>query len=338
MSTPCLAARLPRFAGFVAVVAVLTGCGVTGSSSGSSGDLNIIGFSVAKVAYDELGTAFAATLAGAGAHLFGSYGASGAQSRAVIAGQKADVVAFSLTPDMTGVVEAGLVADSWDSGPSKGMASDSVVVIAFRNGNPKGIRGWADLIKPGVRIVTADPGASGSAKWNLLAAYAQALGPKGDNVAAKAYLTAFIQHVVSWNASGRDATDVFSKGTGDVLISYENEVIAARAAGVELGYLVPNSTILIQNPAAVTKGAPPRASAFLSFVQSPAGQKILAGKGFRPVDPNLKVTGVTGANDPADPFPAVPDLIAIADLGGWTQADAMFFDKTSGLVTELRKG
>jgi len=329
-----------------AVALGLGACGSTsdsatssGSSSGSaaSTQLNVVGFAVIKSAYDELGTSFAKTPEGKGVTFKGSYGASGAQSRAVIAGQKADVVAFSLTPDLKNVADAGLVDPSWNAGPNKGIVSDSVVVIAVRKGNPKGIKGWADLIKPGVGIVTADPGTSGSAKWNLLAAYTQGLGATKDEAAAKAYLGSFIKNVVSWNDSGRTATDAFVKGTGDALISYENEAIAARAAGVALDYIVPESTLLIENPAAVTKTAPPQAAAFLKFVESADGQKILAGKGFRPVDPSVTATDVKGANDPANPFPKVTTLTTIADLGGWSDVNKKFFDKTTGLVTELRK-
>lgn len=313
----------------------------SGSPAGSSaagGEVNVVGFAVIKSAYDELGKAFAATPEGKGVTFKGSYGASGAQSRAVIAGQKADVVVLSLTPDVDNIVKAGLIDPSWNSGAGKGIVSSSVVVIAVRKGNPKGIKGWADIVKPGIGIVTPDPGTSGAAKWNLLGAYAQALGAGKDEAAAKAYLAGFVKNVVSWNDSGRTATDAFVKGTGDVLISYENEAIAARAAGVELEYIVPDSTFLIENPGAVTKAAPPQAAAFLTFVRGPEGQKILGSKGFRPVDGSTKVTDVTGANDPANPFPAIGTLSTVEDLGGWSAVNKTFFDKEAGLVTQLRKG
>jgi sulfate/thiosulfate transport system substrate-binding protein len=321
----------------------LSACGSSSSgSSGSSGSsssttLNVVGFSVIKAAYDQLGESFEKTPAGKGVTFKSSYGASGAQSRAVIAGQKADVVAFSLAPDLKNVAEAGKVDASWNTGPTKGIASSSVVVIAYRKGNPKGIKGWADIVKPGVGIVTADPGTSGAAKWNLLAAYAQAAGPSKDEAAGKAYLASFVKNVVSWNDSGRNATDAFSKGTGDVLISYENEAIAARAAGVALDYVVPDSTFLIQNPAAATKGAPPAAAEFVKYIESADGQKILGANGFRPIDSSVTVTDVKGANDPANPFPAVKTLTTIDDLGGWSVVNDKFFGKESGIVTDLRK-
>jgi sulfate transport system substrate-binding protein len=340
--------RRPRFLAVSAVAAAvalgLSACGSNDTAGGSDGgaaatstELNLVGFAVIKTAYDELGTAFAQTPDGKGVTFKSSFGASGAQSRAVIAGQKADIVALSLTPDVKNIADAGLIDAGWDSGADKGIVSDSVVVIAVRKGNPKGITGWADIIKPGIGIVTADPGTSGSAKWNLLAAYSQALGATKDEAAAKAYLGSFVKNVVSWNDSGRTATDAFVKGTGDVLISYENEAIAARAAGVELDYVVPDSTFLIENPAAVTKTAPPAAAKFLSFVKSADGQKILASKGFRPIDPSVSATDVQGANDPAKPFPAITTLTTVADLGGWSTVNDSLFDKEKGLVAELRK-
>jgi sulfate transport system substrate-binding protein len=325
-------------AALAAVAVGLAGCGDDSGGSGSADKtVDIVGFAVIKSAYDALGEGFEKTPAGDGVTFKGSYGASGAQSRAVIAGQKADLVALSLTPDVDNIAKAGKIDPSWSAGADKGIVSSSVVVIAVRKGNPKNIQGWADLVKPGVGIVTPDPGTSGSAKWNLLGAYTQALGPNKDAAAAEAYLKSFVGNVVSWNDSGRTATDAFVKGTGDVLISYENEAIAARAAGVELDYIVPDTTFLIENPAAVLKDASPVAKEFLTFVHSDEGQKILGSKGFRPIDGSPgTTTGVEGANDPAKPFPAVTNLVTVADLGGWGVVNDTFFDKENGLVTKLR--
>jgi sulfate/thiosulfate-binding protein len=319
-----------------AVAVGLAGCG--GDSAGSeSKTVDLVAFSVVKSAYDELGESFAKTPAGEGVTIKGSYGGSGAQSRAVIAGQKADLVALSLAPDVDNIAEAGKIDPSWSSGPNKGIVSSSVVVIAVRKGNPKNIQGWADLLKPGVGIVTPDPGTSGGAKWNILGAYSQALGPNKDTAAAEAYLQSFVKNVVSWNDSARTATDAFLKGTGDVLISYENEAIAARAAGIELDYVVPDSTFLIENPTTVLKDADPVAKEFLSYIRSDEGQKVFGSKGFRPIDGSPgTVTGVEGANDPAKPFPAVTNLVTVADLGGWSAVNDQFFDKENGLVTKLR--
>ncbi|GLY31218.1 sulfate ABC transporter substrate-binding protein [Kineosporia sp. NBRC 101731] len=323
----------------------LSACGSntsTGSSSGGSGggsakEIDIVGFSVIKSAYDDLGEAFAKTPDGEGVTFKSSYGASGAQARAVVAGQAADLVAFSLEPDLKKVVDAGKVDKEWKSvGDTEGINSSSVVVIAVRKGNPKNIKDWDDIAKSGIGIVTADPGTSGAAKWNLLGAYAQALGADNDTAAAQTYLKSFIGNVVSWNDSGRNATDAFLKGTGDVLISYENEAIAARAAGEELEYIVPDSTLLIENPGAVTSDAPEVTGKFLDYIRSTEGQTILAKDGFRPVVDGVTATDVEGANDPANPFPTVKNLTTIADLGGWDEVDDTFFGD-NGIVTKLRK-
>jgi sulfate/thiosulfate-binding protein len=325
----------------VAVVATIGAAGCSSSKADSSagghagnGGISIVAYSVPKPAYDALQTAFSATDQGKGASWKASYGASGDQSRAVLNGQKADYVAFSLEPDLTKLVPK-FVAEDWNSGPTKGLVSDSVVVIAFRKGNPKGIKGWNDLIKPGIKIVTPDPGSSGSAKWNILAAYTHVLAEGGTDSDAQAYLKKFYANIASKPESGSKATQAFLNGTGDVLISYENEAIAARQKGLDIDYLVPAETILIENPAAVTKAASQQAKDFLAFVESAAGQKIFVAKGYRPVVPGVAATDVKGANDPANPFPAVPHLVTIASLGGWDAVNKKYFDKTEGIVSKI---
>jgi len=325
-----------------ASLVAVAGCSASGTaSSGSTDDapaatsIDLVGFAVIQSVYEDLAAAFAETDEGAGVSLQGSFGASGAQSRAVIAGQDADLVALSLTPDVTNIVDAGLIDPTWADDDAKGIVSNSVVVLVVREGNPKDIRDWDDLVRPGVGIVTPDPGTSGAAKWNLLGAYSQALGDDDDTAAAEEYVGKFISNVVSWNDSGRTATDAFVKGTGDVLISYENEAIAARAAGVELEYIVPSTTFLIENPAAVTTDADPAAVAFLDFVRSDAGQQILIAHGFRSVSGVEPTVDVEGANDPSNPFPDVT-AITVEDLGGWSTVNKELFDKENGLVTKLR--
>jgi sulfate/thiosulfate-binding protein len=317
----------------------LTGCASSKAASeggGSSSKVSIVAYSVPKPAYDALSSAFTATDKGKGVSFDASYGASGDQSRAVANGQKADYVAFSLAPDLTKLVP-DFVNDGWKSGPTKGLVSDSVVVIAVRKGNPKGIKGWDDLIKPGISIVTPDPGSSGSAKWNLLAAYAHGLA-NGGQTGGTDYLKKFAANIKSKPESGSKATQTFLSGTGDVLISYENEAIGARQKGQNLDYVVPDDTLLIENPAAVTKNAPQAARDFLAFVESADGQKIFASKGFRPVLAGVSVGTVQGATDPANPFPAVKKLTTIADLGGWSEANKKFFDKTDGIITKILNG
>ena len=326
----------PRMRRLIAVAAatIAAAVGVSAcSSSGSAKTLRLVAYSVPKPAYDALAAAFEKTSAGKGVDIKGSYGPSGAQSKAVLAGQKADYVGFSVEPDLTKLVPSKVDA-SWNAGPTKGLVSDSVVVIVVRKGNPLHITGWDDLVKPGVKIVTPDPASSGSAKWNILAAYSHVLSQGGTEAQAQAYLKQFFSHVVSRASSGAVATTQFTSGTGNVLISYEDEAITARANGAAIDYIVPDQSMLIENPAAVTKTASSTAKAFLDFVTSAQGQQIFASKGFRPVVQGTKIPVVKGANDPNNPYPAVKQLTTIADLGGWSTVNDKFFGD-NGIVTKI---
>lgn len=294
----------------------------------------IVGFSVLKPGYDALIKAFQATPDGKQVSFSESFGPSGSQSKAVSSGQPADYVGLSLEPDMTKLVP-DFVDASWNSGATKGIGSTSVVVIAVRPGNPLGIKGWDDLIKPGVKIVTPDPATSGSAKWNILAAYEHKLQTGGTEDQAKTFLTAFFKNVVSKPTSGAEATTAFLEGTGDVLVSYEDEAIVARQSGKKLDYIVPADTVKIENPVAVTKKASAPASKFLAFVESDAGQKVLASEGFRPLNPADTPATVNGANDPSNPYPQVGKLVTVADLGGWSAVNKKFFDPDTGIVTQI---
>jgi sulfate/thiosulfate-binding protein len=323
----------------VAVLAVATAAavGVSSCSSpakSSAGKVAIVAYSVPKPAYAALTTAFKKTADGKGATFSESYGPSGTQSKAVSSGQPADYVAYSLQPDLTKLVPKFVSAD-WNTGPTKGMVSHSVVVIVVRKGNPKHITGWDDLVKSDVKIVTPDPASSGSAKWNILAAYTHVTKDGGSDASAQAYLKSFFQHVISKPSSGANATTTFTQGTGDVLISYENEAISARQKGAAVDYIVPAESILIENPAAVTVTASKTAKDFLAYVLSKPGQQIFASKGFRPVDPSVDPGTVKGANDPAQPFPTVAKLTTIAELGGWSKVNDTFFDAKNGIVTKI---
>jgi sulfate/thiosulfate transport system substrate-binding protein len=325
----------------MAVALSLTGCvGGAAQPGGESGTttLHLVGFAVPAEANKAIQAKWAQTDDGKGVVWEQSYGASGDQSRAVANGLKADYVNFSLEGDVKRLVDAGLVAEDWKSGPTKGIVSDSVVVLVVPAGNPKHIKGWDDLTKPGVRIVTPNPASSGSARWNILAAYHQAVAAGGSESDAKAYLTKFFQNVVALPGSGRDATNAFLQGTADVLISYENEAILARQSGEKFDYVVPDNTLLIENPAAVLKDADPKAKKYLDFVLSPAGQEEFAKKGFRPVIDGVDVGSVQGANDPANPFPTPPGLFTIEkDLGGWKAVNAKFFEEGTGIVPQIQK-
>jgi sulfate transport system substrate-binding protein len=327
--------RKIKAAAALAVVGVLalTACG--GSSRTT---LNVVGFSVMEQANKQVFDAFEKTDAGKDVQLQGSYGASGSQRDAVLGGQKADEVHLSLEPDVAKLADAGVVAKDWADNPTHGICTDSVVVFAVQPGNPKNITSWDDLVKPGVKIVTPDPGSSGSAKWNLLAAYGAAKAAGGSDAAATDYMKKFMANVVAWPSSGRDATTAFENGTGDVLLSYENEVILARQTGQALDYVVPDTTLLIENPCAVTSSAPKAAADFLAFQKSVDGQKLYAQTGFRPL-PGVDVGSVTveGANDPSDPFPQPTTLQTVdKDFGGWSSANDRFFADDTGILTRLK--
>ncbi len=316
----------------------LTACGSDADSSGggASKQIDLVGFSILEAANEPLIDAFEKTPDGKGVTFKTSYGASGDQSRAVEGGLKADVVHFSLEGDVTRLVDAGLVADDWNTGPTKGILTQSVVSIVVRKGNPKNIQGWEDLIKPGVEIVTPNPGSSGSARWNILAAYGHTLATGGTEDEASEYLTKFFEHTVALPSSGRDATTAFSGGTGDALISYENEAILARQKGEDFDYIVPDQTLLIENPGAVTKDAPAVAQKWLDYQLSEEGQKNYSSFGFRPLV-DVGDVQVEGANDPSNPFPQPKILMTIAkDFGGWSDAADKFFDEENGLVTKIQ--
>ncbi|MRJ75063.1 sulfate ABC transporter substrate-binding protein [Aeromicrobium sp. SMF47] len=317
--------------------AVLAACG-GGASGGDGSQLSLVGFAVPKAGNNAAQAAFAKTTAGKGTSWKESYGASGDQSRAVAGGLKADYVHFSITPDVTRLVDAGLVAKDWNAGPNKGIVTDSVVVLVTRKGNPKKITGWDDLAKPGIGIVTPNPGSSGAARWNILAAYQHVIGEGGSEQDAEAYLTKVFANVKALPGSGRDATTAFQGGTGDVLISYENEAILARQNGEEIDYVVPDDTLKIENPAAVTVDADPKAKKFLDYVLTKEGQQQYVSKGFRPLESvqGVEVGTVEGANDEADPFPTPSKLFTIdGDLGGWDAINTKFFDENDGIITKI---
>jgi sulfate/thiosulfate transport system substrate-binding protein len=296
----------------------------------AAGAVTLVAYSTPKAAYDAIIPLWQATPDGTGVDVETSYGASGDQSRAVDAGLAADVVAFSLAPDVDRLVKSGKVAADWACNDTHGMVTDSVVVLAVRPGNPKNIHTWNDLLQPGVGIITPNPLTSGSAKWNVMAAFGAWKKEGLTDEQALANLNTLFKNVLVQDTSGRAATQTFLAGQGDVLISYENEAIAAKQGGQDLDYVVPDDTLLIENPAAVTNvgDVPEKAQAFLTFLTTPDAQAAYASKGYRPV-----ISGVT-APDGFD-FPTPPGLFTIGDLGGWDQVNSQFFDKTNGLVTAI---
>ncbi len=318
---------------------VAAGCGGAsdtkdgGGSSGGSGStkLALVAYSTPQVVYDEIIPAFGKTDAGKDVAFSSSFGASGDQSRAVEAGQKADVVTFSTEPDMTRLVKAGLVDASWNSTPNKGLVTTSLVSFIVRKGNPKGIKTWADLLKPGIKVLTPNPFTSGAAKWNLLAAYAQASDGGKDPAAGLKYVRELItEHVVVQDKSGREALQNFTSGTGDVLLSYEYEATTAQKKGQDVDFVTPDDTIKINIDIATTKSAPAQAKTFLDYVLGPEAQAKFADWGYRPV--NEEVLKANAAK-----FPEPAKLRTIEDLGGWEKVNDTLFDPDKGEIADIEK-
>ena len=326
-------------AAVVALVALIAaGCGgasdtkdATASGGGGGAKLSLVAYSTPQVVYDELAPKFAATAGGKGTSFNSSYGASGDQSRAVESGLPADVVAFSLAPDITRLVKAKLVSPDWTSEPHKGIVTDSVTTFLVRKGNPKNIHTWADLLKPGVQVLTPNPFTSGGARWNIMAAYGAQLKQGKTPAQALDYLKElFTKHVAVQDKSARDALQTFTGGKGDVLLSYENEAITAQQKGEKVDYVTPDQTILIENPVAVTTKAKPEAKTFLDYLWTPAAQTVFAKHGYRPVVGSV-------ATQFASQFPKPKTLFTIDDLGGWDKVMTDFFDPAKGSVAKIEE-
>ncbi|MEY2472884.1 MAG: sulfate/thiosulfate transport system substrate-binding protein [Actinomycetota bacterium] len=292
-------------------------------------ELALVAYSTPQEAFEKIIAAFQKTPQGKNITFTQSYGASGDQSRAVAAGLPADVVEFSLEPDMTRLVKAGLVADGWNAGEYKGMVTDSVVAIGTRKGNPKKLKDWEDLNGDGVEVITPNPFTSGGARWNVMAAYGALSNVGKDDQKGLDYLnTLFAKHVPVQDDSARKSLQTFVGGKGDAILAYENEAIFAQQKNQPLDYVVPDRTILIENPVAVTKNSqhPQQAKAFVDFLYSKTAQRIFANNGYRPV-----LAGVAKKNE----FPTPKKLFKISDLGGWSAVSTRFFDPATGVLVNI---
>lgn len=315
---------------------VAAGCGSSSdsssssSSSGGGAKLDVVGYSTPESVYTEtLEPAFEKTPQGKGVSFSNSFGASGDQSRAVAAGQPASIVHFSQAGDMERLVEEGeIVAKNWEQQPYGGIATDSVVVILVKKGNPLGIKSFKDLeTNEEAQVVTPNPFSSGSARWNIMAVYGAALEEGDSPSQALEAVKTVLEKTVAQPGSGRDAFSAFSQGEGNVLLTYENEAIKAEKEGEEVEYVIPPATLQIETPIAVTKQAPePAAEDFLKFLWSDEGQELWAENGYRPVNPKLV--------DPKQ-FPTPPQLFKISKFGGWGKVNDQFFDEETGSVAKI---
>jgi sulfate transport system substrate-binding protein len=303
------------------------------STRGLGATLNLVAYSTPKPVMAKVIQDFQATPAGQGVTFSQSYGASTSQAKAVIAGQPADIVFLSTGDDVNLLVDASLVNADWDHQGYSGIAADTVVVFALRDGNPKKIKGWDDLTKPGVQVITPNPFSSGSAKWNILAAYGAQRHLGKTDAQAIAYVQQLFKNVVSQDTSGSNATNTFLSGKGDVLITYESEAINARLQGRDIQYVIPRQTMLIELPIAVLQGSPNKdlANKFIQFVKAESEQEVFGQFGFRPVNRQAAAKFTKR-------YPVRPGQFTINDktIGGWRAADKKWFD-SNGLMARIEQ-
>ncbi|HEV7807511.1 MAG TPA: sulfate ABC transporter substrate-binding protein [Solirubrobacteraceae bacterium] len=313
----------------VVLAVPISACGGSSGASGDNSKLSLVAYSTPKEAYEEIIPAFAKSPQGDGVSFSQSYGNSGDQARAVLAGLPADVAALSLEPDITKLVKDKLVAADWKATPTKGIVTRSVVALAVRPGNPKHVTGWDDLVKPGVEVLTPNPFTSGGARWNVMAAYGAQIEQGRSEAQGEAYLQKLFKNVVVQDKSAREALQSFTGGKGDVLISYENEAITAQQKGEKLDYVVPDETILIENPIAALAKAGPKAKEFVDYVTTAPAQRIFAEKGYRSVLPALVDT---------QKYPDPPKQFEITKFGGWDRVMLKFFDPKDSVMQRIEQG
>jgi sulfate transport system substrate-binding protein len=320
--------KLILLAATATALALAVAAGATASSKGST--LDLVAYSTPKPVLAKIISAFQQTPECSGVDFSQSYGPSTNQAKGVAAGQPADLVFLSTGDDMNVLVDAGLVDSKWNRQSYDGIGADTVVVFAVRDGNPKHIKGWQDLIRPGIQVVTPNPFSSGSAKWNIMAAYGAERRLGKTDKQATAYVQKLFQHVVSQDTSGANATNTFLSGKGDVLITYESEAINARLQGKNIQYVIPRQTMLIELPVAVLKNSSKKdlANRFIRFLKAPAAQRLFVQYGFRPVNKSVK-----------DPYPARPGMFRIDDryIGGWRNADRIWFNPKGGRMVKIEQ-
>ena len=318
------------------VAILLTGCsgGQSTEAPATGGEVKLVlaAYTTPREAYAEIIPLFQASWkekTGQTVTVEESYQGSGAQSRAVVEGFEADVVALSLEADITRIEKAELITHDWRSEPFGGMVSTSVVAFAVREGNPKNIKDWADLLQPDLEILTPNPKTSGGAMWNVLALYGAAErghveGFTADDAGAQDFLLNVLQNVSVMDKGARESITNFEKGVGDVAITYENEVLVGQQAGINYGLVLPTSTIRIDNPVAIVDtyvdkhGTREVAEAFVDFLFTKEAQEIFAKHGLRSPDPEV-------AQATADQYPPIEDLFTIDEFGGWSEATPTFF-------------
>jgi sulfate/thiosulfate transport system substrate-binding protein len=325
---------MPRRSALVLAAAAVLAAALPAAASRRDTHLSLVAYSTPAAAFAKIIPAYQSTPAGEGVTFDQSYGPAESQVRAIEAGLPADVVDLSLEPNVTDLVAHGLVSANWNKNAYHGFVTRSVVVFVVRDGNPKHIRTWDDLLKPGVQVVTPNPFASGGARWNVMAAYGAMLRERKTPKQAIAYLQNLFQsHVVSQDSSARNALQTFLAGKGDVLLTYENEAILAKQQGQPVFWLAPKATIQIENPVAVISTSKNRAAAqaFVDYLTTPPAQILFAQSGYRPVVPSVY-------REFAAQFPMPKQLFKIAYVGGWPKVTKQFFDPQTGIMAKIEQG
>lgn len=330
-------ARSLFVAGIVSGGIVLSSAGTADATTEPSGTVNLVAYSTPAPSYAKLIAAFNKTSAGRFVTVSQSYGPSGSQAKAVVAGQAADVVNFSSATDIETLEAKNLVSSTWDANPTtKGMVTDSVVVFVVPKGNPKHIKTWADLLKAGIRVFTPNPFSSGSARWNIMAAYGAELKLGATSTSALGYVQQLLAKTVVQSTSASNELQAFladeGSNKGDVMLDYESDAIQAIQSGVKISYVVPKQTILIENPIAVTTNSqnPTAAQAFVNYLLSVPGQELWAKLGYRPVLPSV-------ASKTRKDFPHPAQLFTIASLGGWDSVNTSFFSTSTSSPGSVEK-
>jgi sulfate/thiosulfate transport system substrate-binding protein len=316
------------------VLALLAAIGVLLSAAIAAKDASLLNVSYdpTRELYRQINTAFAAQWKaqhGDSVSIQMSHGGSGKQARSVVDGLPADVVTLALAYDIDAIADRGLLAKDWQKKlPNNATPYTSTIVFLVRKGNPKGIKDWADLVRPGVQVVTPNPKSSGGARWNFLAAWGYALKqPGGSEATARSYVKELYKHVPVLDTGARGATNTFAqRGIGDVLIAWENEALLARRQLGDNAFeiVVPSITIVAEPPVAVVDsnvdkhGTRAVAQAYVEFLYSPQGQDIAARNFYRPRAADV-------AARYAGQFPATHTFTLAELFGDWRQVQAKYF-------------
>lgn len=328
----------------VVMLLVAAGCSKDeqqgGNAAGSTvqdGDVTLVigAYSVVKDAFADLLPAFQAywlQKTGQKVTFQESYEASGTQARAIAGGFEADVAILAMEGDLDKIAAAGFITHDWKAQSNRGMITNSIVVLGTRNGNPLNIKDWDDLTQKGVKVLYPNPKTSGGAQWDINAIYgaglkqAEAKNGAKDPEYAKSFLKAVHANVESLDKSGRASMAAFEYGVGDVIVTYENELLARIKKGIDYDIVVPKSTILIENPAAIVDknadkhGTRKVAEAFIAYLHSEEAQRLFVEHGFRAVDEKV-------AADTKDRYVVPEGLFDISYLGGWAEVRKNLYSK-----------